>query len=71
VSLAARIARLERRPGLRPRPAPCPDCGLYPHGQGPPPEFRMEFARDGPPRSQWCGRCGTQLVYAMEFDRAG
>ncbi len=67
MSLAARLARLERQ---APRgDGPCAECG----GPSPPASYRLEFdepgeRRDGPER---CPACGRQLVFRLEFDRQG
>ena len=69
LNLSNRIARLERTQALR-SPQPCAECGIYPKGLGPPPKFRVTFDDDGS-GPKWCGTCGQQLVYALQFDRAG
>jgi hypothetical protein len=62
--LAARVARLERN---APREAPCRECG----GPPPPGSYRLQFDRGEPSGPDRCPACGRQLVFRLEFDRAG
>jgi hypothetical protein len=72
VKLTARITKLERR--IVPMHEPvvmCKGCGQPVSGPGPP-TYAMVFWEAGDPETpEFCGVCRRQLVYRLEFDRAG
>jgi hypothetical protein len=72
MKLAARITKLEQRiVPARAAVVMCEGCGQTVSGPGPP-TYAMVFDEPGDPETpEFCGVCGRQLVYRLEFDRAG